>query len=296
MTSYIENRLVVLLNESGQVRVDNSEWLKVALNTRKIKLIDLGNLIYSILKSEFDLKHVSVNVVCDAYRLSSLKPAILAYHENRVKEIAKQDELNSSIYLCTHCRSYARNHFCIVTSERPPHCGRSYDMIKTLAHATDSAEYIPIKKGELIDRRRGEFGGINKIAKLLTGEKVQRVFLHSLKHCPHPSSAEFDYLAFYIPRLEGIGIFHRGYVGTTPDGRTWDELERLATGKQVHGVVAVSLAYIKSRQFLAADGGAANIVWMTSYVKNELNWNDRHIATEKDCTNLTTLSKFYQPK
>lgn len=293
MTAFLEQRLIELLNETGNVKVIVEDWLKLYLDPESTSLMDLGKLVYTILKSEFDLKQVSVNVLCDPFRLSSLKPAILAYRENREKELERQDDLNSSFYMCTRCRSYAKSHFCIVTPERPPHCGRSYEMIKTLAHASESSEYIPIKKGELLDRKRGEFAGINKIARLMSGGKVSRVFLHSISNFPHPSSADFDILAFHIARLDGIGLIHRGFGGVTPDGRTWEELANSAVGRQCSGVIAASPAYISSRMFLAANGGAANILWITSFVKGLLGWDDRRIATEKDCANLTTLKNYY---
>ncbi len=293
MTAFIEEKLIELLNETGNVKVEIDEWLKIHLDPESTTLNDLGKLVYSVLKSEFDLKQVSVNVLCDPFRLGSLKPAILAYRENREKELDRQDDLNSSFYMCTRCRSYSKDHFCVVTPERPPHCGRSYEMIKTLAHASESPEYIPIKKGELLDRKRGEFAGINKIARLMSGGGIKRLHLHSFTNYPHPSSAEFDILAFHIARLDGIGLIHKGFGGVTPDGRTWDELACAATGRQCPGIIATSLAYIGSRMFLAANGGAANILWMTSHIKSLLKWDDRRIATEKDCANLTALKNYY---
>jgi acetyl-CoA decarbonylase/synthase complex subunit beta len=293
MTSYFERHLISLLNATGKVRFETDGWFRVQVDSRTTTLRSLGELIYDTIHSAFNIKQVSVSVVCDPYRLSALKPSILAYRESREKEISKQDDLNSPFYLCTRCRSYSKGHFCIVTSERPPHCGRTYDMIKALAHASDSSEYLPIKKGELLNRRRGEFASVNKIARLLTKGDVPRVFLHSLKSFPHPQSAEFDILAFHIPRLDCIGLMHRGFKGATPDGRTWDDLECAATGKWVSGIAAVSLEYINSRMFLAADGGAANVLWVTSHLKEKLKWHDRRIATEKECTNLTTLRNFY---
>ncbi|MCD6118693.1 hypothetical protein J7K50_02530 [bacterium] len=292
MTGYLERALLEMLNSSGYLRAETREWFTLRVQPGT-SLQKAGEFVYGLLKSEFDLKQVSVSVVCDPYRLSSLKPSILAYRDNRNKAIAHQDELNSSFYLCTRCRSYAKKHFCISTAEHPPHCGRSYEMIKTLAHASDSAEYIPIKKGELLDRKRGEFAGVNKIARLMSGGEITRVFLHSLKEYPHPLSAEFNILAFHIARLDGIGLIHRGYSGATPDGRSWKELESSAIGRQCDGIVAVSEGYLNSRMFLAADGGAANILWMTSNLKERLSWGDRRIATEKDCGNLTTLKNYY---
>ena len=293
MTAFLEEQAVRLLNDTGEIRFEFGEWMKLYIDPERTSLADVGQLIYSKLKSEFDLKQVSVNVLCDPFRLGSLKPAILAYRENREKELERQDDLNSSFYMCTRCRSYAKSHFCIVTPERPPHCGRSYEMIKTLSHASDSAEYIPIKKGELLDRKRGEYAGINKIARLMSGGKIKRIFLHSLSQYPHPSSADFEILAFHISRLDGIGLIHRDFGGVSPDGRTWEELANSAVGRQCSGVIATSIAYIGSRNFLASNGGAANILWMTSYIKDKLGWHDRRIATEKDCANLTTLKNYY---
>ncbi|MEP0815311.1 MAG: hypothetical protein HRF49_11695 [bacterium] len=294
MTGFIERELLKLLNRTGEVKAEQREWFVMQIDPAVTSPTSLGKLIYGLIRKEFDLKQVCVNIICDPLRLASLRAGIVAYQENRNKEIERQDELNASFYMCTRCRSYAGSHFCIVTAERPGHCGRSYEMIKTLAHASDSCEYLPVKKGELLDRRRGEYAGINKLARLMSGGKIKRLFLHSAAEHPHPSSAEFSILAFSIPRLGGIGLVHRGFRGVTPDGRTWNELEAAAVGRQCPGIVAVSPAYIHSKMFLAADGGPANILWMTSNLVEQLGWMDRRIATERECTNLTTLKNFYE--
>lgn len=297
MTLYIEQTLIDLLNRHTPLRVRRRHHsLVIGWANPNYTALELGSTIYNILKENFNLTKVSVNVLFDRIRLGSLKPTILSYIENRSKILRELDESNSGFYLCTRCKVYAHNHFCILTPDRPPMCGRTYIQMKTLSHITNQSDYLPVKKGDLLDRRLGEYLGINKIASLLSNKKVQRVFLHSILNFPHPNSAEYQNIAFHIEAMDGIGLMHREFEGHAPDGHTWQELELIASGKQSAGAIGVSDEYILSPSFLQGDGGFSRIIWITQHLKDKLGLGDRRIATERECSNLSSLERFYSMK
>ena len=56
---------------------------------------------------------------------------------------------------------------------------------------------------------------------------------------------------------------HLCMAGAAPDGRRWQDLHYAIAGKQQPGYSACGAGYFKSPKFLQADGGWANVVWVT---------------------------------
>jgi acetyl-CoA decarbonylase/synthase complex subunit beta len=70
-----------------------------------------------------------------------------------------------------------------------------------------------------------------------------------------------------------------------------------AGGRQVDGFHGVSLEYMRSPKFLAADGGYARVVWMPAELKEQLREYIPEdiascIATEKEVTTVDELQSF----
>jgi acetyl-CoA decarbonylase/synthase complex subunit beta len=196
---------------------------------------------------------------------SRRKAAILDEHEETIDEFTA----------CIDCQPFSHNHVCIITPDRPPQCGRPRHEIRACALwganyrpwtrrdlANDDLQYV-VPKGEIIDEAAGEWSGVNEAAHRLTGEKLDRVRIHSVFEAPHTSCGCFAALAFRIPATDWIGVMERNYPGTAPGGLTWVELANRAGGKQAAGVCGISLAYLGSRKAFAGDGGLASVKWVT---------------------------------
>lgn len=294
MTVYLEGVVEKIISSRKDLAISTRHGFKIKWSSPTFSAQELGEYIYKALKSQFSLKKVSVSVLFDPLRLAAIKGTILAYRDTRRKKLEAQSESNASFYVCRKCQSYAKHHVCVVTPEREPSCGLSYEMVKTMAHLSASDDFLPVRRGELLDGRRGEYAGIDKMVRVLTDGYIQRVFLHSLSHFPHPTSALADNIAFLIPDVDGIGIVSRGYRGMTPAQGAFSDLEAKAAGRQVTGIVGVSDSYIKSAKFMRAEGGLARVVWMTSDLKKKLDLDGLKVATEKDCTTVAGLKRFYQ--
>jgi hypothetical protein len=294
MTAYLEGVVEKIISARKDLSISTRHGFKIKWSSPTFSAQELGEYIHKGLKSQFSLKKVSVSVLFDPLRLAAIKGTILAYRDTRRKKLDGQNEANSSFYVCRRCQSYAKHHVCVVTSERPPSCGLTYEMVKTMAHLSASDDFVSVRRGELLDGRRGEYSGINKIVRVLTEGHIQRIFLHSLSQFPHPTSALLENIAFVIPEVDGIGIVSRGYKGVTPASAKFTDLEGRAAGRQVAGVVGVSDLYIKSPKFMHAEGGLARVVWMTSELKKRLDLESLRVATEKDCTTVAGLKRFYQ--
>ena len=157
---------------------------------------------------------------------------------------------------------------------------------------------FPISKGECLDPVKGEYSGINESAKKRSLGTVHRIFLYSAFTCPHTSCGCFEGIAFYIPEVEGFGIVMRGYKDVTVNGLPFSTMaDSTAGGRQVDGFHGISLEYMRSPRFLAADGGFARVVWMPSDLREQLREFIPvdlfgKIATEKDVRTVSELRDF----
>jgi hypothetical protein len=292
-TAYIEGHVVRVINALTPLTAELAEGsLRLRWYDTSLSAEQMGRLIYEALKQEFTLKIVSVNVIFDAMRINSLRPGILAYREERGRQLAKRTEENSAFLVCRACQVYAPHAFCVVSVDRPPCCGRGYDELATLAQLTTHMEQFTIDPGVCRDRQRGSYMGADKTAQLLTGGKVQALNLHSLREKPHPTTAIPQCIAYYIDELDLICICSSDFAGRTPDGKTFSTLLARTAGRQTPGYVGISEGYILSPRFFIQEGGLSRVGWMNSSLKQRLKLKIEHIATEAECTNMNGLREF----
>ena len=225
---------------------------------------------------------VRVDVMFDEPELSGLKPEIEAQIEARSGEAASAtEETLEHFHSCVGCSQFAPDHVCILTPERPPMCGRPYELIKTgalygyddMSNIHHSAMYRELNsfgvfaKGECLDPLSGEWSGANQQIAALSQGRTDRIFLHSLDDFPHTGCGCFTLIIFRTAQPQaGIGIIARGEEGRTPDGRTWEDLYYNQTGKQTPGSTGATAAYLRSRKFLQAHGGWKGVVWVSPKV------------------------------
>jgi CO dehydrogenase/acetyl-CoA synthase beta subunit len=87
----------------------------------------------------------------------------------------------------------------------------------------------------------------------------------------------------------------RNSSAVAPTGENWDMLANRAGGKQSAGITGVSLAYIRSPQFLRGDGGLDNVVWVDHALYEKLADRfppDQRVATEQDVDTIDELARF----
>jgi acetyl-CoA decarbonylase/synthase, CODH/ACS complex subunit beta len=255
------------------------------------------------------LQSIGVTLIYDEGARKREAAVVRAYKEKRRLRIEAMTEGNTKEFcVCIECRTFSLVHTCIATPEREPMCAsRTYASIKAAARF-DSADVpwkrpsekdIPLRsiisKGAVLDAGRGEYQGCNEAIAAMTSGQINRVFLHSLREHPHTSCGCFQTLAFWIPKVEGIGIMLRNSKATEPGGKTWAMLANSAGGKQTPGITGVSLQYIRSPTFLRGDGGLANVVWVDSALYEKISGlfaSGQKVATEKDVSDVPSLRQF----
>lgn len=270
----------------------------------------IGEAIYWGIRVRFPgIEQIGVTLTYDREALGREVESIRAYQEERRQRVEAMTEENTEeLCVCLECRPFSLVHTCVATPEREPMCGsRTYASIKAAA-LFDSADVpwkrasergLPmrsvIRKGRVLEAARGEYEGSNDAYARMTGGKLQRVTLHSLREHPHTSCGCFQAIAFWIVEVEGIGIMLRGSKATAPDGRTWENLANQAGGKQTPGLTGVSIRYIRSPNFLRGDGGLGNTVWMDSALRGKLADAvaiGQRVGTEVEAPDIESLRRF----
>lgn len=255
------------------------------------------------------IEHMTVSVLLGSAACGRIAAGVRAYKGQRRAAVDAMTEENTDEFVvCTECRPFSLVHTCIVTPDRTPMCSaRSYASIKAAAlfgspavpYKRRSEKHVDLrvvfKKGKALDPARGEYRGANEMYHKLTHGRLRRVFLHSVRGFPHTSCGCFQVLAFWIKEVQGLGVMGRGSKAVAPNGMTWDTLANAAGGKQTDGVMGVSVAYVRSPQFLRGDGGKGNLVWADSAllekIKDTLPPGQR-VATEKDVRTMSELRAF----
>lgn len=264
-------------------------------------LVYLGRVLERLMKNELPIiEKLQVTFYTDPEKISPLFNEAKATYEKRdARARGMTDDDVEVFYGCALCQSFAPSHVCVITPQRYANCGAiSWFDGRAAARIDPKGPIFPIEKGECLDRLRGEYAGVNESAKKRSLGEVNRVYLYSAFSFPHTSCGCFEGIAFYIPEVEGFGIVMRGYRDVTVNGLPFSTMaESTAGGRQVDGFHGISLEYMRSRQFLAADGGYARIVWLPSDLKSQLapfipQEFFGAIATEKDAKTIEELQQY----
>ncbi|MCB1219885.1 MAG: hypothetical protein H7A35_09900 [Planctomycetales bacterium] len=293
LTMFIEEHIVTVINRRSEIRAELLEnSLRLRWYDSSITAEDLGRIIHQCIKDEFVLSVVSVNMIFDPLRISSLRGSILGYKEQRRLDLRRRDPDKLPFIVCNACRSYAPHAFCVVSVDRPPCCGRSYDELASLAQLTHGMDQSTIARGICIDRRKGQYMGANKAARRHSEGHVSHINLHALREHPHPTTAIPQCIAYYIDEFDVICIVSSDYEGRTPDGKTFDTLLDRVAGRQLPGFLGISEDYILSQSFLINEGGLSRVAWMNSTLKRRLALRLENLATENECVNLQEFREF----
>jgi len=291
-TAYLERHVVNIINQRSELNAQLADgslilrWYDTRLSAENI-----GNIIYEALKQQFTLGIISVNLLFDPIRISSLRASIFAYREERAKQLKRRNEEQEPFVACRSCASYGPHAFCIVSVDRPPCCHRSYDELAALAQFTPNAEQLTIERGICSDRARGHYMGADKVAQYFSEGHVEQINMHSIQEHPHPTTALTQCIVWFIDELDILCVISSDYAGRAPDGKTFESLLTRVIGQRA-GMVGISEAYLLSPRFLASEGGLSRVGWMNNSLKERLQIKAEHIATEKDCVNLAGLKEY----
>jgi acetyl-CoA synthase len=182
------------------------------------------------------------------------------------------DEDIDTFYSCTLCQSFAPNHVCVVSPERPGLCG-AYSWLDCRAayEITPSGPNQPISKGNCIETTIGQWDKVNEFVQKASGGGVERMSQYSMITDPMTSCGCFECIAAVLPSTGGIMIVNREFSEMTPCGMKFSTLAgTVGGGNQTPGFIGHSKHYINSKKFIAAEGGIKRIVWLPKMLKEEI--------------------------
>jgi len=265
----------------------------------------MGKVLYRLFKNELPIiEKLQITFVTDPSKINELYPEALASYEARdAKARGLKDNEVDTFYGCVLCQSFAPSHVCVITPQRYSNCGAiSWFDGKASASIDPKGPIFAIPRGDMINEEKGEFSGINEVAKKRSMGEVNKVWLYTAFDYPHTSCGCFEAVTFYIPEVDGFGIVQRNFKGATVNGLPFSTLaDSTAGGRQIDGFHGMSLEYMRSSKFFAADGGWNRVVWVPKEVKEKVkdfipkDIVDK-IATEEDVKSIDDLKAFLKDK
>ena len=276
----LERRIHTFINYgegSWHVAQRDLIWVRLSKEAvaKGVKIRDIGTLLAHKLKAEFPdhIDAVQVTLVTDRRKVEEMLTEAREVYAARDERISgMKDEDVETFYSCTLCQTFAPNHVCVITPERPALCGAITWLDARIAYEIAPAgANQPVPKGEAVDAVYGEFAGVNRFVKKASHGEVDRVSLYSMIENPMTACGCFECIAAIVPEVNGILIVSREFTGETPLGMTFSTLAgTIGGGAQTPGFIGISKNYILSDRFLAAENGITRVVWMPSSLKEEL--------------------------
>jgi CO dehydrogenase/acetyl-CoA synthase beta subunit len=216
---------------------------------------------------------VSVTLITDLQRvLSTQKEAEKVYEERDARIKGMRDDDVDTYYSCTLCQTFAPNHVCVITPERPALCGAISWLDGKIAYQISPAgANQPVEKGVVLNTQSGEFEGVNRFVKKASHGEIERCSLYSVMEYPMTCCGCFECIALMLPEVNGIMVVNREFKGITPSGMSFSTLAgTIGGGAQTPGFAGISKGYILSDRFLQGEGGIERLVWMPAQLKDEL--------------------------
>ena len=136
-------------------------WVRISKEAVKngIKIEHIGKLIATKFRIDFPdlLDAVQVTMVTDLQAVLKGKTEAEAIYEERDSRIKGMKDTDVDLfYSCTLCQTFAPNHVCIITPERPALCGAISWLDGKIAYEiSPSGANQPVEKGVVIDRDKG---------------------------------------------------------------------------------------------------------------------------------------------
>jgi len=276
----LERQIHTFLNEAqgifhmGQRDIS---WVRVSKEAREagLKLEHFGKILHAQLHTNFSaiVDKVQVKIYTKEEDVSALlEKAREVFLQRDARLAGMTDESVETFYSCTLCQSFAPNHVCVITPERPGLCG-AYNWLDGRAayEITPSGPNQPIEKGAVIDGTLGQWEKVNQFVYENSNRTIEKFSAYSMINDPMTSCGCFECISVMLPMTNGIMIVNREFPDMTPCGMKFSTLAgSVGGGNQTPGFVGHSKQYIHSRKFISADGGLARVTWMPKVLKEEI--------------------------
>jgi len=286
----LERQIHHLLNYAqGVMHIGQRDiaWIRIAKQAvdKGFKLEHIGKIIHAKLHQDFAniLDKVQVKIYTEEEEVKRLVEEARKIYWKRDERLAGlTDEEVDTFYSCTLCQSFAPNHCCIVTPERPGLCG-AYNWLdcKASYEINPTGPNQPVIKGEVLDPVYGQWKGVNEFVKKASRGAVESYDAYGILRAPMTSCGCFECITALLPMAQGFMTVDRDFKGMTPVGMKFSTLAGSVGGGNVTpGFVGHSKFYISSKKYLSAEGGIKRIVWLPKHLKEEIAERFKKTAAE----------------
>jgi acetyl-CoA synthase len=271
-------------------------WVRIAkaAKDKGFGLEHIGKILHAKFHEDFGaiFDKVQITLFSDDADVTALTAKARKMYASRDERLSGMtDEKTDPFYSCTLCQSFAPNHACIVTPERPGLCG-AYNWLdcKASNEINPNGPNQPVPKGDVIDPVYGVWTGVNDFVKKASRGNVENVDAYGILRAPMTSCGCFEAIAAMLWSCQGFMTVDRDFKGMTPVGMKFTTLAGAVGGGAVTpGFVGHSKFYITSRKFLSAEGGLLRMVWMPKKLKDEI--AERFNARAKELGHPDLLAK-----
>lgn len=252
-------------------------WIRFSKEAVKngFKIKHLGTILHAKMHSTFGniMDKIQINIYTNSEDVATLKEkskGVFRHRDERLKALT--DEAVGTFYSCTLCQSFAPNHICAISPERPGLCG-AYNWLdcKAAFEINPTGPNQPIKKGETIDERLGTWKGINEFVYKASHQKLESFSAYSMIIDPMTSCGCFEVIVTILPTTNGVIAINREFPEITPCGMKFSTIAGMVGGGiQTPGFIGISKYFIASKKFIRADGGLKRLVWLPKQLKEEI--------------------------
>lgn len=307
MEAVIERRIHMYLNYMEGIWHMGSRddiWVRVSQDSYEMgfkTFQEFGDILNLLFTSEMEMiEKMSVTFVTDPQKVDELlADAQEIYRQRDQRTKGMRDEDTDDFYGCILCQSFAPQHVCIITPERPSICGCISWLDGKAAYKMDpEGPNFRVDKGECLDPVLGHYKGVNEAVAEKTMGASKEFYLYSAFDKPHSGCGCFQTVLFYIPEVDGFGVVHREYPDETVTGQTFSTMAgEVSGGRQIEGMIGIGIEFLRSPKFMLADGGHKRLMWLPKELKERVKEGipeellDK-IATEEDVSNVEELEEF----
>ncbi len=252
-------------------------WIRFSKDAVKkgFKIKHLGTILHAKMHSDFGniMDKIQVKIYTNPEDVTALKTrakGVFRTRDERLKTLT--DESVDTFYSCSLCQSFAPNHICAISPERPGLCG-AYNWLdcKASNEINPTGPNQPIIKGDIIDENLGVWKGVNEFVFKASNQALESFSAYSMIVDPMTSCGCFEVIASILPSTNGVMAVNREYSGMTPSGMKFSTMAGMVGGGiQTPGFVGISKFFIGSKKFIKADGGLKRLVWMPKALKEEI--------------------------
>ena len=271
-------------------------WLRVSKQAveKGFRLKHIGTILHSKLHQDFGriFDKLQVKIYTNEAKVKQIvEKAKATYAERDTRIEGMTDETTDIYYSCLLCQSFAPSHVCVVSPERTGLCG-SYNWMdcKASYEINPTGPNQPVPKGETIDKKLGQWKGVNEFLFKASRGKFDHYNFYSLVNDPMTTCGCCECIAAILPMCNGIMTVNREYTGMTPSGMKFTTLAgTIGGGVSTPGFVGHGKYNICQRKFLSADGGLLRMVWMPKMLKEEIGDRIKARVTELGVPNLIDM-------